>query len=517
MRSWFENNNVIIKQTDKNLGICIINTTDYHEKVMKLLNDGTVYQKIIEKPDLLSILSQLRRNVSQIKNMISEDQYKFIEHGFQTNHSFPQFHIIPKVHKTPWVGRPIVSSMTYVTRNMAIVINVELEKYAKLLSTTIKDSRELIQHLDNQRVPETCNFFSLDVVSMYTNIPVNETLIALRNFGINSAILQMIRWCIDYNYFKYAGDIYKQLDGIPMGINFAVAFANLAIFILIESDPRLLNFKKHLIYWGRYLDDCNGIWKGSKEEFETFFTTINSINPKIQFTIGDFGKECVFLDLVAKINDDNRISFKLYQKPLNKYLYIPFNSCHPTATKRGWIKGELIRFRRNNSTFNDFKASTVRFYCRLRKRGYPSYFILNIFKKFSYSGREEELKLMSPTDFASSRANSAGLHFTKTMKHFIKLRRYIVKKGIKKRGPHSPQERRKERIVFSTDYNRRLEAFRLQRIFHPIPTWTASNPYLDTSKITVAYRIRNTLGSIFNHRIHNIKINRLIQNERESS
>lgn len=510
LKKWFEENDIIVKNTDKNLGICIMSVKDYHEKAIDLLNDRTVYQlqpAPFTEENVLQIRQILMNEMERVKKMISKQSWDFIQHGFNSNWIVPQFHILPKVHKSPWVGRPIVSSMKWITRNMAVVINIELEKYSKLLPTTVIDSKQLIQHLDGQLVNENCNFFSLDVVSMYTNIPVNETLLALKKFGINIGILHMIKLCCDYNYFNYGGNTFLQLDGIPMGINFAVAFANLAMFVLIESDARLLRFKNKIKYWGRYLDDCNGLWKGSREEFNLFFKTINSINNKIQFTLGEFGRRCVFLDLEASITEENRITFKLYQKKLNRYLYIPFTSSHPTATKKGWIKAELIRFRRNNSSLDDFLHSARFFYLRLRRRGYPDWFLMKIFDEFRYDGRENELKLPQVIPDITS-IMSDGSTLTNSMRFFISLRKYIIAKAHEKHGfrkmDESPEY--KEHLVFTLEFNKRLEKSRFASLLYPLPAWKPTNPWLDHSRVITAWKVQNKLGNIFTHNMHNKKI-----------
>ena len=54
--------------------------------------------------------------------------------------------------------------------------------------------------------------------------------------------------------------------------------------------------------------------------------------------------------------DQNKLSVKPYQKPLNQYLYIPFNSYHPNHAKRKFInlKAELIRYVRLSLCLSNF-------------------------------------------------------------------------------------------------------------------------------------------------------------------
>ena len=75
------------------------------------------------------------------------------------------------------------------------------------------------------------------------------------------------------------------------------------------------------------------------------------------------------------------------QKPLNKYLYIPFESFHPASSKRAFIKGELMRYARNSSTQQAFVDTRELFWKRLRLRGYPFKFLLPLFRGVKYSNR----------------------------------------------------------------------------------------------------------------------------------
>ena len=82
-----------------------------------------------------------------------------------------------------------------------------------------------------------------------------------------------------------------------------------------------------------------------------------------------------------------------YQKPLNRYLYIPFNSYHPNHSKRSFIKAELIRYVRLSSKVSDFLKIRDSFYNRLRNRGYPKWFLTEIFSEVSYNLRSSYLSV----------------------------------------------------------------------------------------------------------------------------
>ena len=84
-----------------------------------------------------------------------------------------------------------------------------------------------------------------------------------------------------------------------------------------------------------------------------------------------------------------------FQKPLNRYLYIPFTSYHPIHAKRSFIEAELIRYVRLSSKLSDFLDISKKFFIRLQNRGYPKQFILDIFSKVHYGSRWKYLAKMS--------------------------------------------------------------------------------------------------------------------------
>ena len=70
---------------------------------------------------------------------------------------------------------------------------------------------------------------------------------------------------------------------------------------------------------------------------------LNSLDLAIKLTWTPPAKHCNFLDLVVFIKN-NKLHTNVYQKQLNTYAYLPFHSYHTTAQKRGFIKGEAIRY-----------------------------------------------------------------------------------------------------------------------------------------------------------------------------
>ena len=72
----------------------------------------------------------------------------------------------------------------------------------------------------------------------------------------------------------------------------------------------------------------------------------------------------------------------MYRKPMNIYLYLPFDSDHHPSVFRSLIRGELHRINRRCQTEAAQRNHREFFRERLRERGYPHSFFDNICKSF---------------------------------------------------------------------------------------------------------------------------------------
>jgi hypothetical protein len=173
--------------------------------------------------------------------------------------------------------------------------------------------------------------------------------------------------------------------GIAMGTPVAVSLSNIFLGMLeydIFCDLTKNNFKLPIIFC-RFIDDCFGIFHDNNSK-DFFLHLYNNSIDSIKITSNSNNKEQVFLDLCLfkGFNYDRYkiLDVKLYQKPLNNYLYIPPHSFHTPYMFNGFILSNFnrIRFKCNND--NDFYQIAYDFYTRLYNRGYPHDLIHNIFK-----------------------------------------------------------------------------------------------------------------------------------------
>ena len=386
---------VRVLDTDKNLGPALVSTDWVTNETLRQLNDKQSYSIITYEDWILrhgQIINTREKLMLTFSRFINANAAKFLR-SYDHFLSPAKFYIIPKIHKNPMVGRPIAASHSYITRPLSIFVD-EFVKPRLKMPTVLRDSGELIQALESIRLPPHCFLVTADVVSLYPNVDTKKALMALdlllREAGAPETplLIQFSRLVFENNFLKteFCGDIFHQTFGIAMGTPFAVTAAN-AFMYYLEKDV-VAQHSSHLLLYKRFIDDIFFIWKGPKENLLEFLSCLNSKNDRIKLTYVIDESSISFLDLfLYKDANFSNLQFSTYQKPLNKYLYIPFESFHPANNKRAFIRGELMRYTRNSSTFKAFSETREKFWKRLRLRGYPVGFLLPLFREVKYSNR----------------------------------------------------------------------------------------------------------------------------------
>ena len=296
------------------------------------------------------------------------------------------------------VGRPIAASHSFITRPISTFVD-ELIKPKVHMPTVLRDSGELIQLLENTVLPDgDCFLVTGDVASLYPNVDTKKALIALdlllREAGAPETplLIQLARLVFENNYLssEFCPDIFHQKFGIAMGTPFSVTVAN--AFMYHHEKDIVDHYSQYLILYKRFIDDIFAIWCGPKDTLLEFLGALNSKDQRIQLTHCISELSISFLDLfLYRDGSSSVLQFSTFQKPLNKYLYIPFESFHPSSNKKAFIKGELMRYARNSSSFKSFSETRERFWKRLRLRGYPFAFLLPMFREIRYSDRKKWL------------------------------------------------------------------------------------------------------------------------------
>ena len=160
--------------------------------------------------------------------------------------------------------RPIVSNCG--------TASYKLVKYlAKLLSPlsksqyTVQSTKEFINHIKKQKVPSNYKMISFDVISLFTNFPVDAAIEIMlkciyKRKGINTSftkqeLKELILLCAKGVQFTLCSERYIQTDGVAIGYPLGPVLSGI---FMVELENNLVpTLSKHLMSWKRYVDDTS--------------------------------------------------------------------------------------------------------------------------------------------------------------------------------------------------------------------------------------------------------------------
>jgi hypothetical protein len=168
-----------------------------------------------------------------------------------------------------------------------------------------------------------------------------------------------------------------------------------------------------LILYRRYRDDVLIISETSELEFHSFFEYLNSVHGSIKFTMEVSTQELNFLDITIykgkNFEKDGTLDTKTFFKPTETFQYINVTSAHPDFCLRGFVKGEILRHKRNCNNVPDFTTTVLKFYKHLRQRGYSKELFLDqleeVLKKNKAKNKPHERSLFFKTKYNPSMPN----------------------------------------------------------------------------------------------------------------
>ena len=175
-----------------------------------------------------------------------------------------------------------------------------------------------------------------------------------------------------------------------------VMFPNERFKKVLAKDSRL-----YLVHEYIRKGDCHfrahgrTMWTTNRDRIEHFIEQANNHHPTIKFTVEISDKETTFLDTYIykgerseKFERDAILDVSTHFKPTETFQYTHFASCHPQGVKKGFIKGEALRFLRTNSSKIIFEEKIANFKAHLLQRGYPEDLITTILSEVNFKDRK---------------------------------------------------------------------------------------------------------------------------------
>ena len=183
LKSLAKDDTIMILPADKGRATVILDKETYKEKVMVMLSDEKTYTRLDKDPTakykrkLVDILARLKS-----ENKITDAQKRYL---YPTSETIPRLHCTPKIHKKDVPLRPIVdytgSIMYNLSRSLADIL-------APLVGKTghhVENSKDLVKSLQSLTVNGDETLVSFDVVSLFTNTPIDRALEIIKDRLLN--------------------------------------------------------------------------------------------------------------------------------------------------------------------------------------------------------------------------------------------------------------------------------------------------------------------------------------------
>ena len=387
-KKFIKNEDLVLVPTDKSKRLCLTDKHAYVSHTSNLLEDIRYYRHRD-----VSKCRQIERQAnaiirSSLKNALSKsDLERLLVSGTEP----AAFNTFVKDHKTPSNGaypmRPIASAKNTPTEKIDWICSKILNQLLKFIPAHLSSTDELLNDVRSlHNLNNTDVFISLDVISLYQNVPLETALNEVCDFASNywslidnyNLTLEDFDKCIrfiTYNYeITFNDKVYLQVGGVPMGTHYAPPFAVIFMnFIESKALTALRNkFYINPLYYKRFIDDViMGPFPKDFEHFEEILNAFNSINDNIKFTIEIPQKYLNFLDVTLWI-DEGSVHFKHYSKEINSGNCLNRTSWVPQHIKSNFIESSFNTAKRRCSTEVYKKEAIDKIKKKLNDNGYSN-------------------------------------------------------------------------------------------------------------------------------------------------
>ena len=430
---------IVIKKADKGGMFVVLDSKFYRDKMVLQDHLNTDTYEIVNKNADTKVAKGLKELTTKHSKCLRESEINYINNK---NWKSSNIYVSPKVHKCKDIiqqtktchseyihipcppdltGRPIIAGPAAPTQRLSELIEKILSPLVPLLKSYVKDDWNFINKLP-QTTDFDCEIYSIDIVSLYTNIQHSLGLEAIDHYiekfrnhiprrFTKEFIIESVKFVLTNNNFFFDGICYHQKEGTAMGSKMAVPYANLSIGYLEETKlhpilPRHfpVSVVELLIRWFlRYIDDGFILWpKGLP--IDNFLRILNSLNPRLRFTLeaskkymidNDHFQELSFLDILTILKNYRIFTTDIFYKDTNSHFYLDYHSHHPSHMKDNIpysLAKKLICFVPNYERL-EFRLAQLKTW--LIKRNYPTHLIDKKFHNAKLEGPAPQPKEQS--------------------------------------------------------------------------------------------------------------------------
>ena len=299
-------------------------------------------------------------------------------HGSRLAHMYG----LPKLHKPGIPLRPVLSATGTYNFELAKWLNSVLQPlvYSK---HTVESAFEFVDIL--KEVPVSKTMVSFDVVSLFTNVPLSDTieiildelfdstgqseyLAELNCETSRSDTKKLLELATSGMLFTFDGDLYEQFDGVSMGSPLGPLFANFFLGYL-EKTIFSENLEFLPLFYIRYVDDTFLLFS-CDSHVEKFLSKLNNFHPAIDFTCEySVDKSIPFIGVDVTMTADG-FTTSVYHKTCDKGLFVHRKSFCDEKYKRNLMPMLCHRAFALSSSWTGFHREVERSITCLRRLGY---------------------------------------------------------------------------------------------------------------------------------------------------
>lgn len=329
-----ENPDIVVTQADKARATILMDRSTYTAKIENLLRDRSTYIKLKSS----SIAAYMKINEGLLIRLESTGWITRADVivAVESENSIANLYALIKTHKKGTPPRPIVNTR----RSMGFLASEKVTKILTRARDTTKynviNSKQAVEKIRAHTIAPDEKFYSFDIVSMFTNIPVDRAMNAVikrqQQLRLNNddlkLVIDVIKFvCITSTEIKFNNQVFKQVRGLRMGSSLSPILADFVVEDMLDSAFKHIERPKLLI---KYVDDILTIIE--EEKADEMLTSLNELDEHIKFEMEKEQDHCInYLDftVINKQQDDFRVRTKWYQKHIASGQFLNYHSQHP--------------------------------------------------------------------------------------------------------------------------------------------------------------------------------------------
>jgi hypothetical protein len=391
---------IVIKPADKGSAVVIMDTEKYIDEANRQLSDKRFYKQLDSDPT-----GHHSEQVTELLHEMADQGHidgKTMEYLLPEVPKAGRLYLLPKLHKPGHPGRPIISANGHPTEKISEFLDFHLRPLVQQIPSYIQDTTDFVRKINSLDIPSGSILATLDVTSLYTNIPHEEGIEACREAWDSRTdqsmptkyLVKLLRLVLTLNNFEFNGHHYIQINGTAMGTKMAPSYAN--IFMGRLEKDMLSSTPSSPKAWFRFIDDIFSWWDDSEEHFTAFLDHCNSFHTTIKFTAEHSKEHVTFLDTTTSIQNGN-ITTDLYTKPTDTHQYLLPSSCHPPHCAKNIPFSLAVRLRRICSNVDTFSSRSLELKQQLFNRKYNYKHLENSIQAAKNLSRDNVLEYKTKT------------------------------------------------------------------------------------------------------------------------